>query len=58
MKLEGKKIIITGATGGIGNELVKKFTELGGSVLATGTNASKLELIKKNFRNLFRRCSY
>ena len=29
--------------------LVKKFTELGGSVLATGTNASKLELIKKNF---------
>ena len=49
MKLEGKKIIITGATGGIGNELVKKFTEVGGSVLATGTNASKLELIKKNF---------
>ena len=38
MKLENKKILMTGATGGIGNSLVKKFTELGATVLATGTN--------------------
>ena len=44
-----KKIIITGATGGIGNELVKKFTSLEGEVLATGTNEEKLENLKKNY---------
>ena len=37
MNLKDRKIIITGATGGIGNELVKKFVDLGGIVLATGT---------------------
>ena len=44
-----KKIIITGATGGIGNELVKKFITLKGEVLATGTNEEKLEKLKKNY---------
>ena len=44
-----KKIIITGATGGIGNELVKKFISLKGDVLATGTNEEKLEKLKKNY---------
>ena len=38
INFSNKKIIITGATGGIGNELVKKFITLGGNVLATGTN--------------------
>ena len=33
---KNKKILITGATGGIGNELVKKFSSLGGNVVATG----------------------
>ncbi len=49
MNFKNKKIIITGATGGIGNSLVKKFTDLGGTVLATGTKAEKLDEIKKNF---------
>tara|TARA_Y100000590_G_scaffold462219_1_gene625784 strand:- start:5623 stop:6357 length:735 start_codon:yes stop_codon:yes gene_type:complete len=44
-----KKILITGATGGIGNALVEKFTSLGGDVLATGTKNEKLDLLKKNF---------
>ena len=44
-----KKIIITGATGGIGNELVKKFISLKGEVLATGTNEEKLDKLKKNY---------
>ena len=37
MNLKNKKVIITGATGGIGNSLVKKFSECGAQVLATGT---------------------
>ena len=46
---KNKKILITGATGGIGRNLVKKYVELGGAVLATGTKDEKLEEIKKNF---------
>ena len=52
MDFKNKKILITGATGGIGNELVKKFTSMNGSVLATGTKDEKLEEIKKNFPNV------
>mgnify|MGYP001489044905 CR=1 FL=1 len=47
-----KKILITGATGGIGEELVKKFTSLNGNVLATGTKNEKLDVLKKNFPNI------
>ena len=46
---KNKKILITGATGGIGGALVKKFISLGGNVLGTGTKNEKLELIKKNY---------
>ena len=52
INFSNKKIIITGATGGIGNELVKKFITLGGNVLATGTNEKKLEDLKKNYTSL------
>ena len=38
MNLKNKKILITGATGGIGQSLVKKFDVLGSIILATGTN--------------------
>ena len=41
MKLKNKKVIITGATGGIGNSLVKKFYESGANILATGTKREK-----------------
>jgi len=44
-----KNILITGASGGIGNELVKKFVSLGGNVLGTGTKAEKLDLLKKKY---------
>ena len=43
MDLKNKKVLITGATGGIGNSLVKKFNYLGSKILATGTNQEKLE---------------
>ncbi len=49
INLKDKKILITGATGGIGNSLVQKFTSLGSTVLATGTNDTKLQNLKKNF---------
>ncbi len=49
MNLKNKKVLITGATGGIGNSLLQKFSELGASILATGTNEEKLANIKKNY---------
>ena len=52
ISFDNKKIIITGATGGIGNALVKKFLSLNGSVLATGTNSEKLDALKKEFPNI------
>jgi len=50
--LKNKKVLITGATGGIGTELVKKFVSLGGNVLATGTKTEKLDEIKKTHSNI------
>jgi 3-oxoacyl-[acyl-carrier protein] reductase len=52
MNLKEKKILITGATGGIGFSMVKKFSELGSVVLATGTNQDKLEKLKNEFKNI------
>ncbi len=52
MNLKNKKILVTGATGGIGNSLVEKFTNLGAIVLATGTNEDKLTILKKKFPNI------
>ena len=52
MNLKNKKILITGATGGIGNCLVEKFYNLGSIILATGTNEEKLNNLKKKFTNI------
>ena len=52
INFKNKKILITGATGGIGKALVKKFVSLEGSVLATGTKTEKLEALKKEFSNI------
>ena len=49
---KNKNILITGASGGIGNELVKKFVSLGGNVLGSGTNSEKLDKIKKQYPNI------
>ena len=51
INLKNKKVLITGATGGIGGALVKKFLSLNAEVLGTGTNTEKLESLKKNFSN-------
>ena len=52
MNLKNKKVIITGATGGIGNSLVKKFSDNGSIILATGTKEEKLNDLKKEFSNI------
>ncbi len=52
MNLKNKKVLITGATGGIGNHLVKKFHDLGSSIVACGTNEDKLNNLKKNFSGI------
>ena len=49
---KNKNILITGGSGGIGKELVKKFVSLGGNVLGTGTNTGKLDLLKKEYPNI------
>jgi len=49
INFKNKKILITGATGGIGKALVDKYLSLDGSVLATGTNTDKLNNLKKEF---------
>ena len=52
MNLKNKKILISGATGGIGNCLVKKFSSFGSKILATGTNEEKLKDLKKNYPSI------
>ena len=52
IRFKDRKILITGATGAIGNALVKKFVSLEGKVLATGTKTEKLETLKKEFPNI------
>ena len=49
MNLKNKKILITGATGGIGNCLVEKFYNFESKIVATGTNEEKLKNLKNKF---------
>ena len=50
--LEKKNIIVTGASGGIGNAIIKKLNEAGANILASGTRIEKLEELKKNFEGI------
>ena len=50
--LKNKKVIITGATGGIGNSIIKSFVQQEAKVLATGTNEEKLKLLKNTHSNI------
>ena len=53
MNLKNKKVLITGATGGIGNCIVKKFDELGAKIVASGTNEDKLKDLEDKFSNIY-----
>ncbi len=52
INLKNLNIILTGATGIIGNAILEKLTSAGSNVLATGTNDAKLQKIKNNFKNV------
>ena len=50
--LKNKNIIVTGASGGIGNSIVKRLNESGANILASGTRIEKLEELKSKFTKL------
>ena len=50
--LEGKNIIVTGATGGIGNSIIKKLNQSSANILASGTRIEKLEELKNKYENI------
>ena len=52
INFKNKNILITGASGGIGQALVKKFITLGGNVAGSGTKTEKLDLLNKKFPSI------
>jgi len=50
--LKNKNIIVTGASGGIGNSIVEKLHDNEANILATGTKIKKLEELKEKFKNI------
>ena len=50
--LKGKNIIVTGASGGIGNSIIYKLNQVGANILASGTRVDKLEELKVKYGNI------
>ena len=50
--LKNKNIIVTGASGGIGNSIVETLSMYGANIVASGTNEEKLEELKSKFNNI------
>ena len=50
--LENQNIIITGASGGIGNSIVEKLSLNGANILASGTRVEKLDELKEKFSDI------
>ena len=50
--LKGKNIIVTGASGGIGNSIIQKLNQAGANILASGTRIEKLNILKDKFKNI------
>ena len=50
--LKEKNIIVTGASGGIGNSIINKLSEAGANILASGTKIEKLDDLKDKFKNI------
>ncbi len=49
-----KNVLITGATGGIGQSLIKIFHENGYIVCGTGTNIEKLSVLENKYKDRFK----
>ena len=52
INLKDKNIIVTGASGVIGNSIVKRLSEFEATILATGTKIEKLEELKSKIKNV------
>ena len=52
INLKNLNIILTGATGVIGNSILDKLISAGSNVLATGTNEQKLKIIEDKYKDL------
>ena len=52
INLKNKNIILTGATGGIGNSIVDTLIILKAKLLVTGTNEKKLEELKNKHQDI------
>tara|TARA_B100000575_G_C22960060_1_gene554779 strand:+ start:163 stop:900 length:738 start_codon:yes stop_codon:yes gene_type:complete len=52
INLKNKNIIVTGASGGIGNSIVEKLNNAGANILASGTRIEKLDELQKKFKNI------
>jgi len=50
--LKNKNILVTGASGGIGNSIVQRLNESGANILASGTRLEKLEDLKSKFETI------
>ena len=50
--LKNKNIIVTGASGGIGNSIVKRLYDSEANILASGTRIEKLEELKSKFNKI------
>ena len=50
ISLKNTNVVLTGATGGIGNSILEKLLEAKANVLATGTNDEKLNAIKNKYK--------
>ncbi len=52
INLENKNIILTGATGGIGNAIVDTLVSLKANLIVTGTNEKKLDELKRKHQSI------
>jgi len=50
--LKNKNIIVTGASGGIGNSIIDKLHQAGVNILASGTRIEKLNQLKEKYKNI------
>ena len=50
--LKNKNIIVTGATGGIGNSIIQRLNDYGANILASGTKDEKLKELKSKYKNI------
>ena len=57
-EFEGKVVLVTGASQGIGLEICRQFSELGATVISVARNQEKLELAKNSIKNNTNVCAY